>query len=171
MLDFSGKSVWVTGGSRGIGRATAVTLAGLGATVARERRLHVLLLPPLPPAVREAVGLATRLQEAHPLASGLQSAPTAIFQGSTILLASGDPQKDVLTAHPDSAVIAGFAWPEAQERLKGALLVGSHRKGRGAVILFSQEPAYRLFWRSTAPLFLNSVMYAPSLVERRQLSN
>lgn len=113
--------------------------------------------------------LATRLQSNHPLASGLASAPAAIFQGSTILLPSGNPRQDVLVADPDEAVIAGFAWPEASERLKGALLVGARRSGRGGIVLFAQEPAYRLFWRSTTPIFLNSVMYGPSLAERRRL--
>ena len=47
--------------------------------------------------------------------------------------------------------------------------MGARSKGRGAVILFAQEPAYRLFWSGTAPLFLNSVMYAPSLAERGRL--
>jgi hypothetical protein len=36
--------------------------------------------------------------------------------------------------------------------------------GRGAVVLFAQEPDFRLFWRGTAPLFLNAVLYVPSVV-------
>jgi hypothetical protein len=113
--------------------------------------------------------LATQLQSAHPLTSGYSSAPHALFQGSTVLLPSGDPRQDVLLADAETPVVAGFAWPEAAERLRGSLLMGARAKGRGAVILFAQEPAYRLFWSGTAPLFLNSVMYAPSLVERGRL--
>ncbi len=127
----------------------------------------------LSPANRQlytpGAALATELREDHPLASGLQSAPAAIFQGSSILLPSGDPREDLLVAVDESPVIAGFAWPEAEERLAGSLLVGVRRAGRGGAVLFAQEPAYRLFWRSTAPLLLNSVMYGPSLLERRQL--
>ena len=37
-LDFSGKTILVTGGSRGIGRATAVAFAGAGGTVALQFR-------------------------------------------------------------------------------------------------------------------------------------
>jgi hypothetical protein len=59
-------------------------------------------------------------------------------------------------------VAAGFAFPEAEERLAGSLLVGAETQGRGSVIVFAQDPAFRLFWRSTEPIFLNALLYAPS---------
>jgi hypothetical protein len=62
-------------------------------------------------------------------------------------------------------MLAGFAWPEALERLEGALLVGIQPRGKGAIVLFAQEPAFRLFWRAKLPLFLNTVMLGPSLNE------
>ncbi len=130
-------------------------------------------VPEMTPANRPlytpGAALATRLRKVHPLASGVSSAPAAIYQGRTILLPSGDARNDLLLADEADPVIAGFAWPEATERLKGSLLVGTHTRGSGGVILFAQEPAYRLFWRSTAPLFLNAVMYGPSLAERHSL--
>ncbi len=127
------------------------------------------LTPANRPLYTPGAALATRLRRVHPLASGVHSAPAAIYQGRTILLPSGDARRDLLLADQDDPVIAGFAWPEAVERLKGSLLVGTHPRGQGGVILFAQEPAYRLFWRSTAPIFLNAVMYGPSLAERRSL--
>jgi hypothetical protein len=129
----------------------------------------VELTPANRPLYTPGAALATRLQTTHPLASGLRSAPAAMFQGSTILLASGDPRQDLLLAADQEPVIAGFAWPEARQRLEGSLLVGVRSRGQGGVVLFAQEPAYRLFWRSTAPLFLNAVMYGPSLLERDRL--
>ena len=59
-------------------------------------------------------------------------------------------------------VVAGFAWPEAEERLAGSLLVGMEPRGPGSVVLFAQDPAYRLFWRATTPIFLNALLYGPS---------
>src|SRR5690606_6770022 len=100
----------------------------------------------------------------HPLAAGLPGAPPVLFSGETVLLPTGDPQVDVLTAAPEAPVLTGVAWPEAEARLEGALLVSVERAGRGAVILFSQEPDFRLFWRGTAPLFLNAVLYGPSFL-------
>ena len=60
-------------------------------------------------------------------------------------------------------MIAGLAWPESQERLAGSLLVAVERVEDGQVVLFAQEPGFRLFWRGTMPLFLNAVMFGPSL--------
>jgi hypothetical protein len=34
--------------------------------------------------------------------------------------------------------------------------------GLGSIVLFSQDPAYRLFWRATTPIFLNAVLFGPS---------
>jgi hypothetical protein len=106
--------------------------------------------------------LATRMQPRHPLTLGLISSPDVLFEGSTVLKATGDPRQDVLVAADDSPVAAGFAWPEAAQRLAGSLLVGSEQRGKGSVVLFVQDPDYRLFWRATMPIFLNAVLLGPS---------
>ncbi len=106
--------------------------------------------------------LATRMQPNHPLTLGLESAPPVLVEGSLVLRPTGDPRKDVLVAREESPVIAGFAFPEAEERLAGALLVGVEPRGRGSVVLFAQDPAYRLFWRAPTPILLNALLYGPS---------
>jgi hypothetical protein len=107
--------------------------------------------------------LATRMQAQHPLAIGVPWPPPVLVEGSAVLLPSGDPHRDVLVAAPQDPVISGFAWPEAKQRLAGSLLVGLDPHGSGSVILFVQEPDFRLFWRGTAPLLLNAVIYGPAL--------
>jgi hypothetical protein len=106
--------------------------------------------------------LATRMTSNHPLTLGLRSAPTVLYEGTTVLKPTDDPRKDVLVAESESPVLAGFAWPEAEERLAGALLVGMETRGRGGVVIFAQDPAFRLFWRATTPILLNAVLYGPS---------
>jgi hypothetical protein len=107
--------------------------------------------------------VATRLSPQHPLAIGLPASPPVLVEGSAVVLPSGDPHRDVLVAAGQDPVIAGFAWPEAKERLAGSLLVGAEAHGSGSVVLFIQEPDFRLFWRGTMPLLLNAVMYGPEL--------
>ena len=106
--------------------------------------------------------LATEISGAHPFTAGID-APPVLFFGSEILQPTGDPRVDLMTVRREEPRLAGFAWPEAEERLRGALLMSVESHGEGQVVLFAQEPAYRLFWRSTMPLFLNTVLYGPSL--------
>ncbi len=107
--------------------------------------------------------VATEATAGHPLLLGLPSSPPVLVTGATVLLPTGDPQVDVLRAVAEQPILAGVAWPEAVERLSGSLLVSVERRGRGMVVLFAQEPDFRRFWRGTAPLFLNAVLYGPTL--------
>ncbi len=106
--------------------------------------------------------LATRMQSQHALTLGLTSPPDVLYEGSLVLKATNDPRQDVLLAADVKPVVAGFAWPEAEQRLAGSLLVGTESRGRGSVVLFAQDPAYRLFWRGTTPILLNALLYGPS---------
>jgi hypothetical protein len=106
--------------------------------------------------------LATEMQPNHPLTLGLRTSPMVLYEGTVVLKATGDPRKDVLLARADSPVVAGFAWPEAEERLAGSLLVGMETRGKGGVVVFAQDPAFRLFWRATTPILLNALLYGPS---------
>ncbi|HEX6203553.1 MAG TPA: hypothetical protein VF100_11165, partial [Thermoanaerobaculia bacterium] len=108
--------------------------------------------------------LATSLAPGHPLAVGIGAPPPVLFNGSRPLVATGEPRVDVLTVAADEPVLAGFAWPESRARLAGALLVAAEPVGRGRLVLFSQDPAFRGFWRGTFPLLLNAAIYGPALV-------
>jgi len=107
--------------------------------------------------------LATEMRPGHPLTAGIPSPPPLLVRGTAVLLPTDQPQQNLLLAVPESPVIAGFAWPQAAERLAGSLLVGIEQRGAGRVVVFAQEPAFRGFWRGTMPLFLNAVMYGPSV--------
>lgn len=115
------------------------------------------------PIFTPGAALATRMAPGNPLTVGLESAPAVLVEGTTVLRATGDPQKDVLVAVEERPVVAGFAFPEAEERLAGALLVGREERGKGGVVLFAQDPAFRLFWRGTTPVLLNAVLFGPTL--------
>ncbi len=106
---------------------------------------------------------ATRMAVGHPLAIGIPTAPPVLIDGDLVLQPTGDPQQDVLTVAPEAPLLSGFAFPEAEQRLSGSLLVSAEKHGRGSVVLFAQEPSYRLFWRGTMPLLLNAALYGQSL--------
>ena len=51
---------------------------------------------------------------------------------------------------------------DGEELARGAWMV-TREEGRGRVILFADDPLYRLFWRSTFHLVANSLLVGPSL--------
>lgn len=109
--------------------------------------------------------VATDLRTSHPLAAGLPSSPPVLVTGGLVLQAPSRPGQSVLTVREEEPLLSGFAWPEAEERLAGSLLVSAERRGDGQIVLFAQHPAYRVFWRGTMPLFLNAVMHGPSWLD------
>jgi len=109
--------------------------------------------------------LATQVSPSHPLTAGVETPPPVLFLGSDVFLPTGNPKIDVLMVRADDPVLGGFVWPEKRDRLRGALLVSAEEIGEGRVVIFAEDPAFRLFWRATMPIFLNAVIYGPSLGE------
>ncbi len=105
----------------------------------------------------------TRLRTVHPLSAGLAQPPPTLFSGSQFFLPGDDLAGDVLVVESQDPVLAGHVWKEAEERLRGALLVREERLGTGRIVLFAQDPTFRGLWRGTMPLLLNAVMFGPSL--------
>jgi hypothetical protein len=86
-----------------------------------------------------------------------------LFQGDAFFDATGDPQQDLVRARSHEPVLAGVAWPEAKQLMPGTLLMAAESHGRGRVVVFTEDPAFRLFWRGTMPLLLDAALYGPSL--------
>jgi hypothetical protein len=63
----------------------------------------------------------------------------------------------------DDIRLAGFAYDDSIERLAGTPFVIVERVGRGKVILFLEDPNFRVYWFGLHRLFLNAVVLAPSL--------
>ncbi len=66
--------------------------------------------------------------------------------------------------NPPSLRLAGYIWPDNTDRLiRGTASVIEEPLGDGHVILTADGPSYRLLWRATTRLWLNGVLYAPSI--------
>lgn len=63
---------------------------------------------------------------------------------------------------PDDLLGSGFAFPDSLERLAGTPYVVTERVGAGRVVLFLDDPNFRLFWSGLTRMFLNAVLFAPS---------
>jgi hypothetical protein len=62
----------------------------------------------------------------------------------------------------DSPRISGFVFEDNKENFPGNAYLMHEPRGRGDVVLFADQPIFRLYWRGPERLFLNSVLLTPS---------
>jgi hypothetical protein len=59
-------------------------------------------------------------------------------------------------------ILAGHTWPNNTERLlTGSVWAVVENVGQGKVIIFADNPLFRAFWRGTAGLFTNALLFGP----------
>lgn len=109
----------------------------------------------------------TSMNERSFLTFGVPRSPAVLIEGASALLPVSHRIDNIVSIDGRNPLIAGVAWPESIERLKGSSYLVSEPYGRGSVITFADEPHYRLFWRATLPMFLNAVLDAPSFLREK----
>ena len=130
--------------------------------------------PPTPEAALErdldrrplpipGAALRTQALPGHPFLFGLASAPAFLVLDGEPPLRLPDARANVLTVAPDEPLLSGFGWKEALERWKGAAVVQVEEVGRGRVVSFGADPVFRGVWRGSEGVFLNAVLFGPSL--------
>jgi hypothetical protein len=104
----------------------------------------------------------TTMNERSYLTVGVPRSPAVLVEGSAAYVPLARRADNIITITAADPLLSGLAWVESLERLKGAAYVVNESFGSGNVITFADEPHFRLFWRGTLPIFLNSVLYSPS---------
>ncbi|MBI4513036.1 MAG: hypothetical protein HY702_02910 [Gemmatimonadetes bacterium] len=104
----------------------------------------------------------------HPLTFGYETDTLAVFLwGDEFFTPSKEGSNPVVFAG-DRHAVAGFVWPENTEKfLKDTAYlidepIGKPNKG-GRVILFADDPNFRLLWPSLGRLFVNAILFGPSV--------
>jgi hypothetical protein len=104
----------------------------------------------------------TTMNDRSYLTFGVPRSPNVLIEGSAAFLPVSHAVDNVVTITKEKPLVAGVAWNESIDRLKGSIYLVSEPYGKGQVITFADEPHFRLFWRGTLPLFMNAVLYSPS---------
>jgi hypothetical protein len=66
-------------------------------------------------------------------------------------------------AGADSLHLAGLLWPEGAERVARTAFLTQESRGKGQVILFAADPAFRRSLCAEERLLLNAVLLGPGL--------
>ena len=93
----------------------------------------------------------------HQLGTGIDSPVVALFQSNAVFSHS-TKGANVAKINPEKAILAGFAFDEAREALKGGAFLWDEQTGRGNVICFAEDVTFRTFLHGAHRLFLNSIL-------------
>ena len=106
-----------------------------------------------------------KLDRNHFLSYGYDSDTMVVMMdGDEFLLPSKEGANVVAFTAEGDLNVAGFVWPDNTEvLLRGTSYLIDEPTGRGHVIMFAGDPNYRFLWRASTQLFLNSILFAPSL--------
>jgi hypothetical protein len=106
---------------------------------------------------------AAELEPRHFLAYGYGDGPVPVLVASSHVFSASPSGVNVARIRRERPRLSGFAWPEAESRLRGAAYVIDEPRERGHVILFADDPNFRNFWRGLEKLFTNAILLGPSL--------
>lgn len=106
-----------------------------------------------------------RLDPAHPLSygAGMDGRPGetyALHAGTTVF----EPAEGLETVayFPDRLTrLSGVISPEQLRRLEQGSWLVTRRMGQGSVVLFADDPLFRLFWQATEPMLVNAILLGP----------
>lgn len=152
---------WVEGGGTFIG-------IGDGAVFATDEQIKLSSSRQLQDLPEEAVKVSqtpgaimrVTLDTHHFLTLGYKEEVPVHVNSSTIFSAS--QQGANVGVFDEGAHVSGFVFEDNKENFPGNAYLVHEAVGRGNVVLFAEQPVFRLYWRGLERLFLNSVLLAPS---------
>ena len=109
------------------------------------------------------VYLAGQTDGDHWLTYGVDRRLPVYFGGRDALIAEAPAETAVRIEAAETMHLGGLLWPEAAGRLALTAYLVRESKGRGQVILFASDPAFRGVAFGTQRLLLNAVMWGPGL--------
>lgn len=112
--------------------------------------------------------LRVKLDPSHPLGFGCDTAIAVLKTSGTMFELSSTGYN--VGMYPKSPRISGYISPENEKRLEETPFLVHEKLGGGNVILFADDPNFRLLFQGLNKLFLNSVLLMPSIRDVRMTS-
>ncbi len=109
--------------------------------------------------------LPARLDPDHPLAWGAGAGEGRLFalHRDELIFEPAPGHETVGHFAADATAFSGQVAEPALEHLREGGWLVSAGVGRGLVVLFADDPLYRMFWRSTHPLVTNALFYGTAM--------
>ncbi|GAB4233624.1 MAG: M14 family metallopeptidase [Acidobacteriota bacterium] len=99
-----------------------------------------------------------RLDTSHPIAAGLPER-FPVFRSSELMVERAEAGGVNVAVYTEKPLLSGYVSEERLAELAGSAAVQAFSLGRGAVVLFVDDPNFRGFWYGTTTLFMNAVLF------------
>lgn len=119
----------------------------------RERKSRLASIP--------GTMVRVRLDVSHPLGFGYDTSIAVFKTSGTIFELSGKGYN--VGMYAKSPRLSGYMSKENEKKLEDTPFLVHEQLGSGNIILFADDPNFRLFWESLNKVFLNSVLLMPSI--------
>jgi len=108
----------------------------------------------------------TDLDTSHPIGFGYGDRMLPVHRNTSFTLQrpASDPFA-VVAEYADEPLLSGYASARRQEEIAGTPAIIAQRLGRGAVIMFADNPTFRATFRGTERAFMNAIFFG-SLIDR-----
>ena len=101
---------------------------------------------------------ATITDPGNTLTFGYQNGDLPVMVWSGLAFeANAAVEAPIRIADAAQAKVSGFVFPESLTHVAGSPYVVRDRRGAGSVVLFLDDPNFRLFWDGLTRLFFNAV--------------
>jgi len=111
--------------------------------------------------------LQARLKEDHWITGGVGARVPVMVRTDLALLGRAPGQILGRFQSSENLRLSGILWPEAAERLEESTYLYREARGRGQMIAFLGNPAYRAGFHGTARLLSNAVLLGPGMGARQ----
>jgi hypothetical protein len=110
--------------------------------------------------------LQAQINPEHYLTLGYRNEPLPVRMETRSAFESNDKANaPVFFKDSGDIHLGGFYYQSSLARLAGTPYITEESIGSGKVILFLQDPNYRLYWHGLTRLFLNSVILSPAFLQ------
>ena len=97
------------------------------------------------------------LDTSHPLAFGYGQNITVLKRGTQTLQLSDRGYN--VGIFSEEGPVSGYAWERLAEQINDTAFLIDYPMGNGHVILFSDNPHFRMFWHGLTKIFLNATLF------------
>jgi hypothetical protein len=101
----------------------------------------------------------TMLDITHPVGFGFTSPKLTVYRNSNVFLNPGKNRFGKVALYTANPHISGYVHTENLNIIKNSASILAHTQGRGAVVLFADNPNFRGFMYGTNKVFLNALFF------------